>query len=272
MTPCISQVTTLTSSFADDVANYRACGCRQMEVWLTKLERHLQEVSTADTGKAIADAGIALVAAAYQGGLLLAQGDERNAHFDHFRQRLDLCQTFGISTLIVATDFAQTADPHALGRAIVSLTQAAQWAAGFGVRLALEFRGADPFCSSLDTALALVNQCREPNVGLCFDVFQYYKGPSKLEDFERLSPANLFHVQVCDVAGIPREVMTDSDRIMPGEGDFRLDLVMRKLHDAGYTGPVSLELMNPELWRSNPKQVIELGMTALERIGCKSGS
>jgi 2-keto-myo-inositol isomerase len=270
MTPCISQATTLSASFADDVANYRATGCRQVEVWLTKLEKHLEDVSAGDTRKALADAGVELVAAAYQGGLLLSQGEQRKAHFDHFRRRLDLCQAFGIRTLIVAADFAHALDAHALGRAIVSLTQAGQWAAGFGVRLALEFRGTDTFCSSLDTALALVNQSHEANVGVCLDVFHYYKGPSKPEDFDHLSVANLFHVQLCDVAGVPRELMTDSDRIMPGEGDFQLNPIVQKLLAIEYTGPVSLELMNPELWRANPKQVIELGMTAIERLLSKA--
>ncbi|HEV3385016.1 MAG TPA: sugar phosphate isomerase/epimerase [Gemmata sp.] len=266
MIPCISQATTLSSSFADDVANYRATSCRNVEVWLTKLEKHLEEVSLSDTRKAIEDAGIELGAAAYQGGLLLSQGEQRKAHFDHFRRRLDLCQAFNIRTLIVAADFAQDIDFQAIGRSIVSLAQAGQWAAAFGVRLALEFRGTDSFCTSLDTAIALVSQCREANVGICLDAFHYYKGPSKLEDLERLTAANLFHVQVCDVAGVPRELMTDSDRIMPGEGDFQLNQLIQKLQVIGYTGVVSLELMNPELWRANAKQVIELGLTSLERL------
>lgn len=266
MTPCLSQATTLPVLFADDVVNYRAAGCRQVEVWLTKLEKHLEDVNAADTKKALQDAGIALVAAAYQGGLLLSQGEQRKAHFDHFRRRLDLCQLFAIPTLIIAADFAQVTDIQSLGRAVVSLSQAGQWAAGFGVRLALEFRGGDAFCSCLDTAIALVNQCREPNVGICLDVFQYYKGASKLEDLDRLSVQNLFHVQISDVAGVPRELMTDSDRIMPGEGDFQLGPIVQKIRDIGYTGPMSLELMNPELWKANPKQVVELGLTSLERI------
>ncbi len=266
MIPCISQATTLSTSFADDIANYRATGCRHVEVWLTKLEKHLEEISLSDTKKALADMGIELGAAAYQGGLLLSQGEQRKEHFDHFRRRLDLCQAFGIRTLIVAADHAHGLDVNAPGRAIASLAQAGQWAAAFGVRLALEFRGTDSFCTSLDTAIALVSHCRETNVGICLDVFHYYKGPSKPEDLERLTPANLFHVQVCDVAGLPRELMTDSDRIMPGEGDFQLTPIVQKLHGIGYAGSVSLELMNPELWRANAKQVIELGMTSLERL------
>ena len=54
------------------------------------------------------------------------------------------------------------------------------------------------------------------------DLFHYYKGPSKFEDLDRLTPENLAFVQFSDVIGVPREIMTDSDRVMPGEGDFQL--------------------------------------------------
>ena len=122
-------------------------------------------------------------AAAYQGGLLLSQGEQRQAHFDHYRRRLDLCQFFGIPTLLLAPDFLAPVDNTSLERAVVSLAQAAQWAAGAGVRLALEFRGGDRFCASIPTALALVAGCGEPNVGINLDVFHYYVGPSKFEDW-----------------------------------------------------------------------------------------
>lgn len=266
MIPCISQATTLPGSFADDAEHYPAAGCRAVEVWLTKLEKHIQDVSAADTKKALADRGVQLVAAAYQGGLLLSQGEARKVHFEHFKLRLDLCQQFGIPTMVLVADFAQAPDAQALGRAVVSLTQAAQWAAGFGVKLALEFRGTDAFCACLDTAITLVEQCGEPNAGVCLDVFHFYKGPSKPEDLERLTNANLFHVQVCDVAGVPRELMSDSDRVMPGDGDFRLEPLVRRLQEIGYTGGVSLELMNPVLWQLKSTQVVELGMAALQRM------
>lgn len=266
MKPCISQATTLPAAFADDVRDYAAGGCTAVEVWLTKLEQHLRTTSADDTRALLADRGVTLAAAAYQGGLLLSQGEQRKAHFDHFRHRLDLCQAFAIPTVVLAADFAQALDAAALGRSVVSLAQAAQWAAGFGVTLALEFRGTDTFCNCLDTAVTLVEQCGEPNVGVCLDVFHYYKGPSKPEDLDRLTARNLAHVQLCDVAGVPRELMTDADRVLPGEGDFRLEPIVCKLREIGYAGYVSLELMNPMLWQSKPSQVAELGMAALRRV------
>jgi len=264
--PCISEATTMPSSFAEDVADYAGAGCQGMEVWLTKLETHVQTHSLDQTRKLLEDRSMMLAAAAYQGGLLLSQGQQRQAHFEDFRRRLDLCQQLQIPTLLLVADFTQAVDEAALERAALSLKQAAQWATAVGVGLGLEFHGKDTFCASLDTAAALVGQCGEPNVGVCLDVFHYYTGPSKAEDLELLSRENLAHVQLCDLAGVPRELARDADRVLPGDGDFRLQPIIDRLRVIGYDGWVSLELFNPTLWQGRPVQVAEIGITALRRI------
>jgi sugar phosphate isomerase/epimerase len=266
MKPCISEATTLQDSFADDVAAYAQAGCPAMEVWLTKLEKHLESATTADTRRLLTDTGMTLAAASYQGGLLLSQDEARRAHFDHFRRRLDLCETFAIPTLVVVADFIEPLEPMGLERAVVSMKQAAQWAAGAKVRLALEFRARSIFCASLDTAVSLIAQCGEPNVGVCLDLFHYYTGPSKFEDIALLTPANLAFVQVSDVAGVPRELASDADRVLPGDGDFRLEPIIEQLRQIGYEGWVSLELMNPTLWQVPAASVAGLGMSALRRL------
>src|SRR4051794_4345260 len=126
MKPCISEATTMPASFVDDVNGYADAGCEAMEVWLTKLETHLETHSAADTRKLLEDRQMTLAAAAYQGGLLVSQGEQRKAHYDHFRRRLDLCQSFGIRTLLVAADFVAKAEADDFQRAVVSLKQAAQ--------------------------------------------------------------------------------------------------------------------------------------------------
>lgn len=263
---CISQATTLPAAFADDLNAFADVGWPATELWLTKLEKHLESASLEDVRRLLADRNLAPVAAAYQGGLLLSQGEQRKAHFDHFRRRLELCQALGVPTLLLVADFAHRPDETALQRAVVSLAQAGQWAAGFDVRLALEFRGSDAFCTNLDTALGLITQCGEPNVGVCLDLFHYYKGPSKPEDLAGLTRENLAHVQLCDVAGVPRELMSDSDRVLPGDGDFQFGPVLDQLRRIGYDGYVSLELMNPTLWQMKLTQVAELGLMALRHV------
>src|SRR5262249_20810276 len=118
----------------------------------------------------------------------------------------------------------------------------------------------------LDTAARLAAACGETNVGVVFDVFQYYKGPSKFEDLEHLTAQNLVHVQISDLTGLPRELASDSDRILPGDGELHLVPIFRKLKSLGYAGPVSLELHNHIFWQSKPEQVAKLGLAAVQRI------
>lgn len=266
---CISQATTMPTPLAEDLAAYGATGWTAVEVWLTKLEKHLEAATLDDVRTLLAQTNLTPVAAAYQGGLLLAQGEQRQAHFTHFRRRLELCQALGIPLLLIAADYAATVDLVSLQRVAVALKQAAQWAAGYDVKLALEFRAGPAICNNLDTALNLVEEIREPNVGVCLDVFHYEKGPSKPTDFDRLTNANLAHVQLCDVAGVPRELMAESDRIFPGDGDFNFAPLMAALQRIDYGGYIALEVLNPTLWELKPTQVSELGLMALRRV-CES--
>lgn len=263
---CLSQSCTMTTPFADDLAAYAGGGCPAIEVWLTKLETHLQTHSVDETLQLIERNGLTLIAAAMQGGLLLSQGEKRTAHWDHFKRRLDLCERFRIPVLVVAADPATRVEPPLIGMALESLAEAAKWAAGFGVRIAFEFHGSSSVCTSLESAVRIVEAIGETNLGVCLDAFHFFKGPSKESDLHLLTITNLAHVQLCDVSGEFRETMSDSDRIFPGEGDFALAPILNRLREIDYSASVSLELLNPVLWQAKPTQVVELGMTALARL------
>src|SRR5262249_16890113 len=144
----ISQSCTMPASFHDDVAAWSEAGWPAVEIWLTKLEQHIESTSAADTRKMLADRGIKIAAAAYQGGLLASHGEAQSAHFDHFKRRLDLCESFGIPALLIAADYHTKVTSDVLAKAVQTLTTAGHWAAGFGVRLGLEFRAHDSICTS----------------------------------------------------------------------------------------------------------------------------
>ena len=87
-----------------------------------------------------------------------------------------------------------------------------------------------------------------------------------------MTPQTLAHVQVCDLAGTPRELASDSDRILPGEGDFQLLPILNHLRQIGYVGYVSVELFNPDLWQMKPVQVAEAAMTSIRRLLGQAGA
>ena len=266
MKPCLSEATTMSSNFAEDVAAYADAGFTAMEVWLTKFEQHLEKTPAPATKKLLQDRNLKIVAAAYQGGLLTSTGEQRRVHYEQFKKRLGLCQEFGIPTMIIAADFIDRIDAAKLDQAMTSVAQAAQLASAYNVRLALEFQSNAQWCRGLDTAIALVSSAESPHVGVNLDLFHYYTGPSKSEDLRALTPKNLAHVQVCDLAGLTRELATDADRILPGDGDMPLPSIFDILRSTGYDGYVSVELFNPELWKVKPAQVAASAAAALQRV------
>ncbi|RUL89414.1 sugar phosphate isomerase/epimerase family protein [Tautonia sociabilis] len=265
MQPCFNQATTLGTPFEAEIPALGRAGWRAVELWLTKLEEFLRGRPVGEARALLDGEGILPVAASFQGGLLLSRGQERQAHWDHFRRRLDLLAELGVPTLVVAPDFVSSPESDDLHRAAASLIEAAELAGPKGVRLAIEFQKTARFCASLDTTIALVAQSGAPGVGVCFDAFHYYTGPSKFEDLAYLSPENLTLVQVCDLSGVPRELASDSDRILPGEGDLPLGPILDHFARIGYRGPVSLEVLNPMLWEMPADRVVGIALQALER-------
>src|SRR4051794_37348396 len=111
MRPCISQATTLSTPFADDLDAYARGGWTAVELWLTKLETFLETRPVSEARGLLASSGLTPAAAAAQGGLLLSRGAEREAHWDHFKRRLGVLGELEVPTLIVAVDFVREMAP-----------------------------------------------------------------------------------------------------------------------------------------------------------------
>jgi 2-keto-myo-inositol isomerase len=266
MKPTLSQVCSLHSTFAEDIEHYAAGQCQSIEVWLTKLEEHLKTHSVDDVRALLDSHGTELPVASFQGGLFTEEAAAREATWEHFAGRLALCKPLGIQTVVVAADTIDKPSGAKIEKMRRDLTQAGELAAEHDVRLALEFQSKSTLVNNLETAVALVAECGSQHVGICLDVFHFWTGPSRLSDLAYVTPENLFHVQVSDLAGVPREMAMDADRILPGEGDLPLEAIIEHLRTIDYRGCVSIELMNPQIWQVPPRQFGEIAMTAVRKL------
>jgi 4-hydroxyphenylpyruvate dioxygenase len=266
MKPALSQICSLNSSFQSDIEDYAAGKCHAIEVWLTKLEAYLQSHSHDELARLLSDHEMSLPVASLQGGLLTSQGAKRDEAWRLLAERLRLCRQAGISLLVVVADIDAPLTQLDVDRAQVSLQKLAEEASRAETRIALEFQARSAFCNNLQTAVALVSEVASPYIGLCLDAFHFYVGPSKTEDLVHLTRDNLFHVQLCDLADVARELATDADRILPGEGDIPLQPIIDHLRQINYDSYVSIEIMNPHIWRIPPLQFGEIGMTSVRRV------
>lgn len=267
MLPTISQVCSLNSPFQQDLEDYAAGHCGGVEIWLTKFESWLQTHSLDDFQRLLDKLELPTPVASFQGGLLASQGERRQEAWDLLDRRLLLCQQAGIGTIVVACDVPRGGfDQQMLERVVVSLQDLSQRCGRHGVRAAIEFQASAAFGNNVKSLAMLLSDIGAPNLGICFDAFHYHTGCSKPGDLQALTAANLFHVQFCDIADLPRELATDSGRILPGEGDIDFAPILQHLQRISYQGCVSLEILNPQLWLVPPLQMGEIGMTCLRKL------
>ena len=268
MRPSIATVCSLEAPLETVLEDYAAGHVDAVDLWLGQADAFLRTHETAALRDLFARHGIAPVAASFQGGLLASQGDARREHWKTFEGRLALCRDLGVPVLVVAGDVFGPLTAEDFGRLTASLVEAAKRAAAAGIRLALEFDARATFPTNLQSAVALVEDVASPALGLCLDWFHWTVGPSKPADLGLLSAGNLAHVQLSDIADVPREMAADADRILPGEGSSPPDELVGRLRAIGYGGAVAVELHNPALWRVPPRQFGEIAMTALrKRLG-----
>ncbi|MCA9173487.1 MAG: sugar phosphate isomerase/epimerase [Planctomycetales bacterium] len=268
MRAALSQVSTLPAPLLTELEDYAAGKCTAVELWLTKVEEHLRGNSVESFRDFLASQGIEPLSAAFQGGVLASQGERRAEAWRLLGERLELCRELAVPTLVVACDVPAPLGAEDAQRVQVSLVQLARAAAQTGVRIAIEFQAGSAWGNNLQTAVAMIAEATAAGaergmLGICLDAFHFHVGPSKLQDLELLNADNLFVVQLCDLADVPRELATDQHRILPGEGDIPIGQIVSRLRQINYEGVVTVETLNPQLWQVPPRQYGEIALTSL---------
>jgi sugar phosphate isomerase/epimerase len=178
-----------------------------------------------------------------------------------------LAEALGVPRFVIFDYVDATPKRDDLAMAAERLVSVANLAAKYGVRIALEFIARSRLIGSLPTALQVIRQAAQPNVGLCLDTFHLYAGVSKLEDLDELRPGEVEHVHFHDVPrAVPRELLVDADRIPPGMGVIPLTKVVDALKRIGYAGALSVELFDPVVQKSDPAVTAQTCYAAVTRF------
>lgn len=140
-----------------------------------------------------------------------------------------------------------------------------------GVEPILEFWGHSKVLHTIAQAadvLAEAEACSSlTGTTMLLDLFHMYKGGSSLEDMEKLSEPGTKHSRIGMVhindylLDLPRDQITDADRVMPGDGQGPVVPFMKTLIHVGYSGPMSVELFRSSYGNLNAEE------TACEALG-----
>ena len=180
-------------------------------------------------------------------------------------RKFQLMGELGARLLVVSSNTAaETSDDPA--RAIADLAELADRAAGHGLAIGYEAVAWGRRVTDARAAWALVRSAARENLGLVLDALQVlYRGPQGLEDLRGIPAEKIVLVQLADAPALhlgPQE-LSQHFRCFPGQGDYPVVELMRRIREAGYRGMVSLAITNDELRSASPHQMAVDGARSL---------
>jgi 2-keto-myo-inositol isomerase len=255
MTLCLHQYTSANAGFRKSLEGWARAGIKNVEITSAQLDDFLKTDTLAAAGRLISDLGLTAVSAACGVAGLWEPNPTRGASIDSLKQRCEMFAALGIGKTYAPTTTSQKFTLDDYRAAVQNLREAGEIAKQFRMTAMVEFVRASSFISTLTTLLKLTREAGHPNLRPMLDCYHFWSGLSKFEDLDLLRPGELAHVHFQDVPDMPRELLDNSTRLIPGDGISPLKQILRKLSEKGYSGPLSVELFLPQFQQGDPYEV-----------------
>ena len=178
--------------------------------------------------------------------------------------KFDVMEELGVQTLLVCSNVSpETIDDDAL--AAEQLRALADRAAERGIRVGYEALAWGRRVSEYDHAWRIVQAADHPALGVCLDSFHILSRGTSLEAIADIPADKIFFVQLADAPHLIMDVLQWSRhyRCFPGQGGFDLTAFTRRVLEAGYRGPLSLEVFNDVFRQADPERMAVDAMRSL---------
>ena len=241
-------------------AGFDAVELRLLDFWRC----HQQGISHSVVIETIRRSGLAVAVVGVEPGWIFATGDESRRLFDAFKRYCEKAAALGCDTLMSSPG----RHVGTVEQAMANMRRAGELAAGFNLRLALEFSATHPVINTLAVQREIVAGVDLPNCGLLLDAYHLERSGAGGRGFASVPVDDIFVFQYSDVPDQPMAPATEApiDRLPPGQGVVDWIAVLGLLAEKGYAGYLSYEAPNPAQWARSPYDVAAEAVTETRRL------
>lgn len=243
----LNQATTKNWTLAQAIDGCARAGIPWIGVWRDRLA----ELSTRQAANMLRDAGLR-VSGLCRGGMFPApSAAERQARIEDNRRAIEEAAAIGTSVLVMVCGPAPDRDIQA-ARSMVEegIRAIIPDAAAHGVRLAIEplhpmFAGDRSVIATLREANDLMDRLDSPHVGVITDAYHLWWDADLYAQLERAGK-RIAGYHISDwIVPLPDVLL---GRGMIGDGKIELRRIRTAIDQAGYKGPIEVEIFNQALW------------------------
>ena len=254
MALCLHQTTSAAAGYRRSLEGYARAGIKYVEVIPPHVEEFVRKEGMAAARRLLSDLGLTAVSSGGVRGLW-EPNPARAAALEELKSRCAMIAELGVDRMVCpsAATAKYKADEYKSG--LDRMREAGEIASRARMTLMVEFMRGSTYIGTLPTALKMTREAAHPNVRPMFDCYHFWAGLSKFEDLDSIRAGEIHHVHFQDVPDIPRELLDNGTRDIPGDGVSPLPRILRKLAEKNYSGPLSVELFYPQLQNGDPYEV-----------------
>lgn len=197
----------------------------------------------------------------------LADGDAHRESIARSERMLDVAVELGARTVLVCSNTSAAASDDA-GRSASQLGLLADRAVERGLKIGFEALSWGTHVRTYGGAWNVVRRAGHPGLGLVVDTFHTSALKDDPAPIEQIPGDRIFLVQIADAPMADCDIVWWSRhlRCFPGEGVFPVAAMLRHVMQAGYCGPLSLEIFSDRVSRAAPHQSARQAMQSLLRL------
>ena len=256
-------------TFKEQVRLAIEAGFDGLEPWLRDAHAAKASGEFADAVKMARDAGLEFVNGIAFGRWVDDDPAKRAAGLEETKRDMELLAEMGCPCIAASMFGSQSPGSPFLKLDTIAERYAAVCDLGqaMGVRPLLEYWGHSVNLHTPEEALYVAAKVGKANAGVLADVYHTYRGGGSFESFRFFSPATLPVLHMNDYpANPPAEKLTDADRIWPGDGVAPWSRLFAVLDEAGCDPWLSIELFNPNYWKTTPLDTMKTALKKMKRL------
>jgi sugar phosphate isomerase/epimerase len=271
MTLCLHTNTSSGAGYRRALEGWAKAGIRNVELNAALVDDFLKSDTMDAARRVLTDNGLTAVHGAVTVNGLLEPNPNHAAAIESLKKRLEMFAALGVTRVYTTSLAAQKIALEEYTVVADHMRVVGETAKAFNMTCSVEFVRASPYMSTLLTALKVTREAAHPNFGLMFDFYHFWSGYNRLEDMDQIRPGEIRHVHFQDVPDMPRELLDNNTRIIPGDGVAPVVPMLRKLAEKGYAGPLSVELFLPKFRDGDPYEVAREIRQKCEAVMSKAG-
>ncbi|MBP87787.1 MAG: hypothetical protein CMJ64_13870 [Planctomycetaceae bacterium] len=264
VTLCLNTSTIKPQPMLDKIRLTAEAGFPAIELWINDIYEYVgQGGEVRDIEKAIADHGLTVPSMISARGWGEAIEIEYPIMKDEVKRRLEMTARFGAQWLVCSPPRM----PCGLWQVTARYKDLLELGRQMGAKPTFEYISFFKSVYSLPQAWQVVQDADDPDATLIVDAFHGWNSNSTLDDLKAIPVERISHYHIDDAnPNIPPCQQMDPDRVMIGEGPIDLKAELTVLKEKGYTGAISLELFQHELWARDPAEVLKIGFDRLTEL------